>query len=175
MKGFIQNYTGDGKCKTTAALGLTTRALGAGLKVFIIQFLKNGDYSEIKALNKMKEIFPGQLFFTQCGTERDVFAKMTKNDKIAALHGEELFFNYLDDDAFDLYILDELNTAVHFELIDEKRIITKIKSLDTHGEIVFTGRYASESLLKMADLVTEMKEIKHYFNQGVKARVGIEM
>ena len=81
MKGYIHNYTGDGKCKTTAALGLTVRALGAGLKVCIIQFLKNGDFSEIKALEKMKIIFPDQLYFCQSGAERELFAEMTKNDK----------------------------------------------------------------------------------------------
>lgn len=174
MKGYIHNYTGDGKCKTTAALGLTVRALGAGMTVCIIQFLKNGDFSEIKAFEKMKKVFQDQLYVCQCGAERELFAEMTKNDKIAAIHGEELFFHFLDEKAFDLYILDELNTAVHFKLIDDKRIISKIKSFEEHGEVVFTGRYASEALLEASDLVTEMKAVKHYADQGVLARTGIE-
>ena len=175
MKGYIHNYTGDGKSKTTAALGLTLRALGAGFKVCIIQFLKNGEFSEIQALEKIKKIFPEQLFFCQSGAERELFSEMTKNDKIAALHGEELFFNFLDNDKYDLYVLDEINTAVHFELLDDKRIINKIQSLESHGEIVFTGRYASDLLLESSDLVTEMKCVKHYADNGVKARIGIEM
>ena len=174
MKGYIHNYTGDGKCKTTAALGLTVRALGAEMKVCIIQFLKNGDFSEIKAFEKMKDIFPDQLFIHQSGAERELFSKMTKSDKIAALHGEELFFHFLDENAYDLYILDELNTAVHYKLLDDKRIIKKIKSMENHGEIVFTGRYASTELLEASDLVTEMTKKKHYADKGVSARAGIE-
>jgi cob(I)alamin adenosyltransferase len=174
MQGYIHNYTGEGKCKTTAALGLALRALGAGKKVCIIQFLKNGEFSEIKSLEKMKSIFPDQIFLCQSGHERELFSPMTKNDRIAAIHGEELFFHYLDEDAFDLYILDEINLAVHYELLSSARILGKIQSMESHGEIVFTGRYASEELLEAADLVTEMKNYKHYIDKGVTARVGIE-
>lgn len=175
MKGYIHNYTGTGKGKTTASLGLVLRALGAGLNVCIIQFLKNGEFSEIKTLEKLKTLFPGQLEYNQSGADRELFSEMTKNDRIAALHGEELFFHYLDDNKFDLYILDELNLAVHYKLLSAGRIINKIKSIKNHGEIVFTGRNAPEEFLEAADLVTEMKKIKHYADTGLKARNGIEM
>ncbi|MBI9098325.1 MAG: cob(I)yrinic acid a,c-diamide adenosyltransferase [Spirochaetaceae bacterium] len=175
MKGFIHNYTGNGKGKTSAALGLAIRALGADKKVCLIQFLKNGEYSEIKALDKIQKVFPDQLYFCQTGTDRELLSEMTKKDRIAALHGEELFFHLLDENAYDLYILDELNTAVHYKLIDSKRLIQKIHSHENHGEIVITGRYASDDLLNEADLVTEMKKIKHYIDKGIEARTGIEM
>jgi len=175
MKGYIHVYTGEGKGKTTASLGLALRALGAGKKVCIIQFLKNGEFSEVKALKRLMEIYPEQLYFCQSGAERELFSKMTKKDRIAAVHGEELFFHFLDDNAYDLYILDELNTAVHFKLINPSRLLNKIRSIENRGEIVFTGRYASEELLDAADLITEMKNIKHYAEQGVEARSGIEM
>ena len=161
MKGYIHIYTGEGKGKTTASLGLALRALGAGKKVCIIQFIKNGEFSEVKAIEKLKVLYPDRLYFCQSGAERELFSKMTKNDRIAAVHGEELFFHFLDENAYDLYILDELNTAVHFELISSSRLLNKIHSIKNHGEIVFTGRYASEELIEAADLVTEMKKIKH--------------
>jgi cob(I)alamin adenosyltransferase len=175
MKGYIHIYTGDGKGKTTASLGLTLRALGAGKKVCIIQFMKNGDFSEIKAIEKLKEAFPEQLYFCQTGADRELFSEMTKKDRIAAIHGEELFFHFLDENAYDLYILDELNTAVHYDLINSSRLLNKINSVENHGEIVFTGRYANDTLIDAADLVTEMKKIKHYIDQGVEARIGIEL
>ncbi len=175
MKGYIHIYTGEGKGKTTASLGLALRALGAGKKVCIIQFLKNGEYSEVKAIEKLKGLYPEQLYFCQSGAERELFTAMTKKDRIAAIHGEELFFHFLDKESYDVYILDELNTAVHYELISAKRFINKIQSTKNHGEIVLTGRYAPEELIGAADLVTEMKKIKHYIDHGVKARTGIEL
>ena len=175
MKGYIHNYTGTGKGKTTASLGLVLRALGAGLNVCIIQFLKNGEFSEIKALKKMKTLFPDQLEYSQSGIERELFSDMTKKDRIAARHGEELFFHYLDENKFDMYILDELNLAVHYGLLDAGHIVNKIKSLNDHGEIIITGRNAPEEFLQAADLITEMKKLKHYSDNGVDARTGIEM
>lgn len=174
MKGYIHIYTGEGKGKTTASLGLALRSLGAGKKVCIIQFLKNGEYSEVKALNNLKSLYPDNLFFCQSGADRELFTEMTPKDRIAAIHGEELFFHFLDEKSYDMYILDELNTAVYYELINAKRLLNKINSTKDHGEIIMTGRYASKELIEAADLVTEMIKIKHYSDQGVKARTGIE-
>lgn len=174
VKGYIHNYTGNGKGKTTASLGLVVRALGAGLKVCVIQFLKNGEFSELLALGKMKSIFPEQLYFCQSGAERKLFSKMTNSDKISAERGERLFYQFLNENAYDLYVLDEINLAVHYKLLDANNIISRIKAQEFHGEIVFTGRHASQELLDAADLITEMTCLKHYIDQGVTARNGIE-
>ncbi|MBN2656661.1 MAG: cob(I)yrinic acid a,c-diamide adenosyltransferase [Spirochaetales bacterium] len=174
MKGYIHNYTGPGKGKTTAALGTALRSLGAGKKVCIIQFLKNGNFSEIKALSKLKEVYKDNLFYTQSGAERELFAEINAKDRIAARHGEELFFHLLESEAYDLFVLDEVNTASHYDLIDPEKFMGKIKALNRSSEIIFTGRYAPDVFTGSADLVTVMEKKKHYADRGVPAREGIE-
>ncbi|MBB6478648.1 cob(I)yrinic acid a,c-diamide adenosyltransferase [Spirochaeta isovalerica] len=174
MKGYIHNYTGAGKGKTTSALGLALRALGTGKKVCIIQFFKNGDFSEIKALRQLKTIYKENLFFTQAGAERELFADITAQDRIAARHGEEQFFHLLETGGFDLFVLDEINTASHYGLIDPVKFLKNIEKSEKPSEIVMTGRYAPLCFLDAADLVTEMKKKKHYAEKGVMAREGIE-
>lgn len=174
MKGFIHNYTGPGKGKTTSSLGLALRALGAGKRVLFMQFLKNGEFSEIKALKKIKSIWNDQLFFIQAGAERELFSEIKEKDRIAAIHGEEQFFNFLDKEAFDLYILDELNTAVHYKLINPKKFTEKLKIKHLRGDVVITGRYAPEEFLEIADLVSYIENKKHYADKGIPAREGIE-
>ena len=166
----IQVYTGDGKGKTTAALGLALRALGQGKKVCLIQFMKKGDFGEIKALKKFKNITVKQF-------GQRSFANIKKPEgKDMAAAREALVFAalVLKENKFNLVILDEINVAAKFKLITDGDILNLIKIAPLSTEIVLTGRGAHAKILKQADLVTEMRAIKHYFNQGFKARKGIE-
>ncbi|MEA1969181.1 MAG: cob(I)yrinic acid a,c-diamide adenosyltransferase [Thermodesulfobacteriota bacterium] len=170
MKGYVQVYTGNGKGKTTAALGLSIRAAGAGLKVFIAQFLKQGDYSEIKALEKFKD----QITVEQYGLGKFVKGKPSLEDVEAGARGYNRLSDILEKGEHDLVIVEEGNVAVMCKLISEYDLIDLINIKPDHVELVITGRGATPAVIEKADLVTEMNEIKHYFNQGVMARVGIE-
>ena len=170
MKGYVQVYTGNGKGKTTASLGLAIRAAGAGLNVFIVQFLKQGDYSEIKALAKFSE----NITIKQFGLGRFVKGKPSEDDILSGLKGYELLETVLRDGKHDLVIVEEGNVAVSCGLFSETRLLELIDLKPDNVELVITGRNAGDKVIERADLVTEMKEIKHYYKQGVKARVGIE-
>ncbi|MBT4365514.1 MAG: cob(I)yrinic acid a,c-diamide adenosyltransferase [Desulfobacterales bacterium] len=170
MKGYIQVYTGNGKGKTTAALGLSIRAAGAGLKVFIIQFMKMGDYSEIKALQK----FPDQITIEQYGKGKFVKGKPSREDIDAAQNGLERVNAVIESSEYDVIILEEANVAVMCDLFPVEKLIDIIDKKPDNLELVITGRGAHAEIIKRADLVTEMKEIKHYYNEGVTARTGIE-
>lgn len=169
-KGFIQVYTGDGKGKTTAALGLALRAIGHGAKIFIGQFMKNGDYGEIKALQN----FNGNVSIEQFGTGKFINGKISPEDYHAFQHGIHTIKNVLTSGEYHLVILDEINMAVYCGLISAKELMAIVRQKSDDVELVFTGRYALPELIEVADLVTEMKEIKHYYNAGVLARSGIE-
>lgn len=170
MKGYVQVYTGNGKGKTTASLGLTLRAVGAGLKVYIIQFLKKGDYSEIKALEK----FSGQVTIEQFGLGKFVKGKPSLDDSVAGQKGYDTVTEILEKGEHDVVIVEEGNVAVSCGLITEEMLLTLIDIKQEHVELIITGRNATDKLIEKADLVTEMKEIKHYYKKGVQARVGIE-
>ncbi len=169
MKGYIQVYTGNGKGKTTASLGLALRAAGAGLKVYIVQFLKKGDYSEIKALSKFKNIT-----IEQYGLGKFVKGKPSAEDIDAGAKGYNKLVQILKAEKHDLVIAEEGNVAVMCNLISEDELLSLIDMKPDNVELVITGRGATEKLIEKADLVTEMKEIKHYYKKGVSARVGIE-
>ena len=170
MKGYVQVYTGNGKGKTTACLGLCLRALGAGMNVFIIQFLKKGDYSEIKALERFKE----QVTVEQYGLGRFVKGKPSDDDMEAGRKGYSRAKTVIEQGNHGLVILEEASVAVTCGLFSEKELLDLIDLKPDHVELVITGRGAGEGLIARADLVTEMREIKHYYRNGVKARVGIE-
>ena len=170
-KGYIQVYTGDGKGKTTAAMGLIVRALGNGMKVYFGQFLKNHPYSEIKTLQKLSG---AQLTLAQFGTKRPVLEPMNEEDKTAALAGIQAAETKMKDGGYDLIILDEFNIVAGHKLVDEARLKLFIDNKPEGTELVLTGRSAPGWLIERADLVTEMKMIKHYFENGVPARKGIE-
>ncbi len=175
-QGYTQIYTGNGKGKTTASMGLAVRALGAGLSVYFTQFTKKGKYSEIKALEDMAAaLFSGKLKVEQFGVIRKVLSPFTDRDKEAAEKGLEKIREAMDSGMYDLIITDELNIAVHYKLVDKNEVIDLIKTKPESTELVITGRYADPDVLKAADLVTEMCEEKHYANEGVPARKGIEM
>lgn len=169
-KGYVQIYTGNGKGKTTASLGLAIRSAGAGLKVWLGQFLKNGDFSEVKALQKFKE----QITHTQFGMPGFIFGKPSEEDIKQAREGYNSALKALQSGNFDVVILDEINTAYSINLLDINDIKKLCNSKPEHVELVLTGRGADDELFELADLVTEMREIKHYFKDGVKARIGIE-
>jgi len=167
--GKIHIYTGKGKGKTTAALGLAARARGAGLKVIILQFLKKGDYSELKSLKKLG------IRVEQLGERSFCYPqKIKQKEKKKAKKGVMLASDVIFSKKYDLVILDEINIALKFCLINEQALIELLKLKPQQVEVVLTGRGASKKLLNLADYVTEMKEIKHPFKNGTKARKGIE-
>jgi cob(I)alamin adenosyltransferase len=169
MKGYIQVYTGNGKGKTTASIGLAIRAAGAGLRVYIVQFLKKGDYSEIKALSKFKNITVEQF-----GLGSFVKGNPSQKDKAAGDLGYQRLCDLLKKNEHDLVIAEEGNVAVMCKLFSEQDLLALMDMKPANMELIITGRGATQSVMDRADLVTEMKEIKHYYKQGVMARVGIE-
>jgi len=170
MKGYVQVYTGNGKGKTTAALGLSIRALGAGKKVFIGQFAKSKYYSELETIEKLLK----NITIKQFGMGCFIFEKPKEEDIQAAQNGLKEITSIIESDEYDVIIMDEANIAVHYNLITTDELISAINRRSQRTEIIITGRYAKQEIMDVADLVTEMKEIKHYYQQGVQARVGIE-
>ena len=171
MKGYVQVYTGDGKGKTTAALGLALRAVGAGLKVFVAQFVKGMEYSELEVL----PLLAGAITLKQYG--RDCFIRQApvQEDIDAARSGLSDIRLILQSNEYQLVVLDEANIAVYFNLFTIEELIEAVRNRREGIEVIITGRKAAPELIEMADLVTEMKEIKHYYTTGVEARKGIEM
>lgn len=170
QQGLIQVYTGDGKGKTTAALGLALRAAGAGLRVFFAQFVKGLQYAELTALGCLSE----QITLKQFGRPSFIVGKPETADFEAARHGLEQCRLILQSGDYPLVVLDEANIAVHFGLFSIDELIDAVRLRHALVEVVITGRYAHPRLIEIADLVTEMRAIKHYFNEGVAAREGIE-
>ena len=169
MKGYIQVYTGNGKGKTTASLGLALRAAGAGLKVYIAQFLKKGDYSEIKALSGFDNIT-----IEQYGLGSFIKGKPSEDDVAAGVAGYLKLQKILKKAEHDVVIAEEANVAVMYNLFTEKELLSLMDIKPENVELIITGRNAGQKVIEKADLVTEMREIKHYYKQGVMARVGIE-
>jgi len=170
MKGYIQVYTGNGKGKTTAALGLALRAAGAGLKVFIAQFIKMGEYSEIKALKRYNDLITLQQF----GKGRFIKGKPSASDIEAARKGLEKIKTVFTSGQHSVVIMEEANVAAAVGLLSVDDILEIMAEKPGDMELVITGRGADSQIIEKADLVTEMKEVKHYYQKGVKARIGIE-
>lgn len=169
-KGRVHVITGNGKGKTTSALGLALRAAGAGLKVFIGQFGKKGDFSEIKALQR----FSDRITVEQYGLGRFTNGKPDPDDIEAAREGLERVKRILASDEFGMVVLDEANIATRFGMIAVEDLLELIDARALEKELVITGRYASRRVLQKADAVTRLKAVKHYYKKGVEARVGIE-
>ena len=170
QKGYIQVYTGNGKGKTTAALGLGIRAVGAGLKVAMVQFMKGRRYSEIDAIGMIPH-------FSVYQHGRDEFVSKEDPERIdidLAAEGLKHAKELISAGKHDLVILDEINVALDFKLIDLDEVMVMLEEKPEHVEIVLTGRYAPAEVVQIADLVTEMREIKHSYSKGVEARKGIE-
>jgi len=170
MKRYTHVYTGNGKGKTTAALGLGVRALGNDLRVYIGQFMKGQKYGELNTLEKLG--VPVERF----GTENCIIgpADVKEIDRLKAREGYERVEEILTGGKFDLVILDEICVSTYFKLITPEEILHLMDIKPDNTELILTGRYAPEEVIEAADLVTEMKEIKHYYNSGVMARDGIE-
>jgi cob(I)alamin adenosyltransferase len=172
-KGYVQVYTGSGKGKTTAALGLGMRALGQGLKVYIIQFMKgNINYGELSTAARLAP----ECTLKQMG--RECFVDKKNPDPIDiewAARGLRLAEEIISRGNHDLVILDEINVALDYKLIGLDEVLEMIKARPKHVELVLTGRYAPIEIIDIADLVTEMREIRHYYRKGVSSRTGIEL
>ncbi|BAU22641.1 cobinamide adenolsyltransferase [Caldimicrobium thiodismutans] len=169
-KGYIQVYTGEGKGKTTCAVGLSIRALGAGLKVAFFQFFKPPTSSEVKIL---KRFFP-ELYYASFHTQGFVKGNVDNALKEKILKGYELFKQLLKDGGYDLFVLDEFVYALNWNIIDLQEFLKVLERRPPKIEVVITGRFAPQPLIEKADLVTEMRPLKHYLDKGVRARCGIE-
>jgi cob(I)alamin adenosyltransferase len=171
-KGLVQVFTGDGKGKTTAALGAILRAAGHGLNIFIIFFIKGSyAYGEFSALAKLPNVRVASFGLRQFINKRAGINPEEKRQAEVALTAAREAVNSGD---YDLVVLDEINIALDFHLIEIDDVIDIIKDKPSHVELILTGRNADSRLIEIADLVTEMVKVKHPFDKGVKAREGIE-
>lgn len=170
-KGLIQVYTGDGKGKTTAALGLALRAAGRGAKIAFVQFMKGSPiYGEITTLSQLPNVTHIRTGRAQCifrGSE-------TEEDFAEARRGLEAAAEFMSSGEYDLVVLDEINVATDFGLLSAADVVEALDKKAEATEVVLTGRNAPEAFIEKASLVTEMREIKHYYRDGVTARAGIE-
>ena len=168
-QGYVHVYTGDGKGKTTAALGLALRAAGAGLRVYIAQFAKGRTCSELTALQRFDDLITIQQF-----GRPTLITTPAPEDIAAAQTGLTHARTALTSGPYQLVILDEANIAVHFNLFSVDDLLALIADKPKDVELVITGRRAHPRVIDRADLVTEMQPIKHYHDQGVPARPGID-
>lgn len=168
-KGYIQVYTGNGKGKTTASLGLSLRAVCAGKKVFFGQFVKGMKYSELNAVK-----FLPNFTMEQFGRNTFIFGNPSQADKDEAAKGLKKAAEVLASGEYDVVVFDEINIAIFYELFPIEDVLKMLDNKAEKTEVILTGRYAAPEIIEKADLVTEMREIKHYYTQGVPARKGIE-
>ncbi|NCD41382.1 MAG: cob(I)yrinic acid a,c-diamide adenosyltransferase [Bacteroidia bacterium] len=170
MQGMVHVYTGNGKGKTTAAFGLSLRAAGAGKKVFFAQFVKGRTYAEIRAVEK----YLPMITVKQYGLDCFIYNDPTEKDIQAAQKGLEEVTDKLSSGQYDVVVLDEASIALYYRLFSLDNLWNAISGRAEKTEVIVTGRYAPQELIDKADLVTEMKEIKHYYSKGIEAREGIE-
>ena len=168
-RGYVHVYTGDGKGKTTAAFGLAVRALCAGKRVYIGQFVKSMKYSE----TGLEALFPA-LRLEQRGSGGILGRRPAARDVAMAREGVERCREAMASGAYDVAVLDELTIALHFGLVTVEEVLEALRGRDPRVEVVVTGRYAPQELMDAADLVTEMREVKHYYTRGVLSREGID-
>jgi cob(I)alamin adenosyltransferase len=169
-RGTVQLYTGDGKGKTTASLGAALRAAGHGRRVLVIQFMKGRLYGELSAVKGIEKITIEQY-------GRDEFVDPENPEQVdieLAAKGWERAVEAAHDEQIDVLVLDEINIAVSFGLIELGTVVEFVKTKPDRLELILTGRYAPEELIELADTVTEMREVKHHYRSGVKARKSIE-
>ena len=169
--GLVHVYTGDGKGKTTAALGLALRAVGHGLKVYMIQFMKGSiDYGELIASRRIQNLTIkqfGRAEFVDKENPKEVDISLA----VKALSHAKIV---LAERKYDVVILDEINVALEWKLINLNDVIELIQQRPKNVELILTGRYAHPKIIAIADLVTEMKQIKHPYQKGIEARKGID-
>ena len=172
QQGFVQIYTGNGKGKSTAAIGQAVRAAGFGLKTYIAQFMKEYPYSELISLKHLSE----WITIEQFGGDAFVYkkelpgeAELEKAGSGLSVAREKMFSG-----DYDIIILDEAIVAIYFKLVTIENLVEFIRLKPKNIELILTGRYCPEELIELADLVTEMKEVKHYYQKGITSRRGIE-
>ncbi len=171
-KGLVQIFTGEGKGKTTAALGAVLRAAGHGLKISVIFFIKgHSSQGEYKTLTTLPNVKVASFGLRQFIHKNDVINPAEKAQAQAALAAAR---EDVTGGKFDLVVLDEINVAVYFRLLGVQEVLQLIKDKPPRVELILTGRNADKKLIEIADLVTEMGKIKHPFDKGIKARKGIE-
>ena len=170
MKGLVQVYFGNGKGKTTAALGQALRAAGRNKKTLIVQFMKKWDYGELHSIKQVPQITIktfGTKDFVYKGKAKEIDYHEAKKAFTAGIQGAQ-------SGQYDIVVFDELNVAIDFELLELQQVIDFLKGKPEEVEIIITGRNAPQEIIDRADLVTEMREIKHPYQAGVQARTGIE-
>lgn len=172
-KGYIQVYTGNGKGKTTAAIGLALRAAGREKKTYIAQFMKKGHYGEVVAIEKF---LSNHIQVEQFGLEGFHYQgdPVTERERERARAGLVAVEKACQSRRYHIVVLDEINVLLHFRILDVVPVLNLLDTRPATVELVLTGRYAPRKILERADLVTEMKEIKHYYHQNVLGRPGIE-
>ena len=170
-KGLVQVYTGNGKGKTSAAFGLALRAIGRGLRVHVIQFIKGGfDYGESYVTDRLDN-----LTLKAFGRGKFIVTKPPPEDDLRlAREAFELAKRVVASANFDIVILDEINVAIDLGMLDLQDVVDFVRNKPDSVELVLTGRNAPKTIIEVADLVTEMKEVKHPFQKGVPPRKGIE-
>ncbi len=171
MRGQVHVYTGNGKGKTTAALGVALRAAGAGLRVFIAQFVKDMEYGEVLAIRRD---LSGSVEIRLCGSGCFIDRTPAEKDIDCARRGLAEASLAMASGQYDVVILDEANIATHFGLISPAELVDAVARRCDKVEVIVTGRYASQEILDVADLITEMKEVRHYYVKGVPSRSGID-
>lgn len=168
-KGYLQVYTGDGKGKTTAAIGLAMRAALAGKRIFVGQFVKSMRYHECQ----LEELLP-LIHFEQFGLGCALIHEPSEEDVRHGREGLTRATEVMSSGEWDVVILDEVTIALYFHFFSVEELLEAIAAREPHVEVVCTGRYAPEELISAADLVTDMRCIKHYYDAGVPARSGFE-
>jgi len=169
-QGYVQVYTGEGKGKTTAALGLALRAAGVGARVFIAQFAKGRPTAELASLTRLSDL----ITIKQYGREQFIMGEPEPEDIEAAQQGLQETQQAIASGEYALVILDEASVAVDLGLFSVEGLLAILNGKPEHVEIVITGRNADQRIVDRADLVTEMRQVKHYYSKGVRARRGIE-
>ena len=172
-RGYIQVYTGNGKGKTTAALGLALRAAGRGMKTYVAQFLKKGEYGELLAVKRyLSELIVIEQFGLSDFHHQENGVSTIERE--AAEAGMVAAKKAMLSNDYRIVILDEINTLLHFKILPEEPVLQLLAEKPDALELILTGRYALQAIIDRADLVTEMKEISHYFQKNIQARIGIE-
>jgi len=172
-RGYIQVYTGNGKGKTTAALGLALRAAGRGMRTYVAQFLKKGEYGELLAA---KRFLPEMIVIEQFGLPEFHHREngVRRAEREAAEAGLDAAKNAMAGGEYRIVILDEVNTLLHFKIMAVEPVLQLLDEKPEALEMILTGRYAPAEVLARADLITDMQEIRHYYQKDIQARTGIE-
>lgn len=173
-RGLVQVYTGNGKGKTTASIGLGIRAYGNGLKVIMIQFLKSGVTGELNVLNNLGENFKVYRFEKEKDFTWNLTEEQKEELKLEIQEGFSFAKKVVKENLCDMLILDEVMASVNGGYIKEEEVVELIESKNDNMELVLTGRNVPNAIAEKSDLITEMKDVKHYFNKGIPARKGIE-